>query len=213
MRTRRPGAGALARPEVVDDEERWLWRLVDDGDRALANAPTAPPRAAIAAAKRFAADASLRHRRANDRRRHAELALSRLRVRLRRRLRAQLSEALLRAHLASASATKTRAQAENTYQEMNSRLRQRREYLAAHREVLARASRARRDLDRRIDDLIATYAEAPEPPAWFRYGVGNPPGPDSYPQWLDRARAAVAYRRRHGVAAQTASVASPATAG
>ena len=198
--SRRMTPAALAELERVDDEERWLWQLVDDADRAMADAPQAPALEDLNAAGRAAAAAASRQRRAGSGPRD-RLALSgaRVRVWLRPRQRAELWAAHEHALAALVTAAETRDAADGALREMKRQSARLRTYLAAHRRVLADADSARHDLDRRVDDLIAAYTKAPDPPAWFRFGLGYPPRAESYPQWLDRARTAVAYRRRHGV--------------
>jgi hypothetical protein len=81
----------------------------------------------------------------------------------------------------------------------------RRDYLAAHRETLSAARAARTELDQRIDELIDRYARMAHPPAWFRFGLGYPPGPDEQADWLCRAREEIAKRRRYGAGAPPAA--------
>src|SRR2546430_1334649 len=73
----------------------------------------------------------------------------------------------------------------------------RRDYLASHGETLAAARVARAELDQRIDEIIDGYARMAHPPAWFRFGLGYPPRPGEQADWLGRARAEIAKRRRY----------------
>jgi hypothetical protein len=192
-------AATLAEMEEVDDEEHWLWQLVDDANRAIADAPKAPSLEELNTARRAVAAAVSDQRRAQDRVRATEVALTGVRVWLRPRQRVEFSARLGRARAALVAADETRDAAERALREMKRRSAQVHTNMAAHRRALADADCARGELDRRVDNLIAAYVKAPDPPAWFRFGLGYPPRAQAYPQWLDRARAAVVYRRRHRV--------------
>jgi hypothetical protein len=182
-----------------DDDEAWLWQVVADGERAQERAPSAPSQEEVALARRALAAATAAERRVEAQVEAVEVALSKPSTWLRPGHRMALAGALRRGRAARIAASSTRDAAARAYAEMDRRAAQRRSYLATYREVLTSAVDARRELDRRIDDQIDAYAKMPDPPAWFRFGLGYPPRSESYGQWLAQARKAIAYRRRHGI--------------
>lgn len=197
-----PPAAAVDRPadaEATDDDERWLWQLVDDGDKTRAQAPTGADPAEVSAARRAVAEATAVRRKIESQVNAIEVALARAGSWLRPRHRWELVASLRRGRAALVASTARTERAELDYAEVDTRAAERRSYLAAHRQTLEAAENARHELDRRVDDLIDQYARNPDPPAWFRFGLGYPPRADAYPDWLVRARTAIAYRRRHGV--------------
>lgn len=189
-----PRTGATA-----EDEERWLWRQVENGERTRNEAPAAPTPEQIAAARRAVAIATANQYKVDAQVGAIETALSRPGSWLRPGHRLALSGSLRRGRAAMVAASANRERAEREYTAMEREATVRRDYLAAHRRLLDAADDARRELDRRIDEIIDGYAKSPDPPAWFRFGLGYPPRAEAYPQWLAKARAAVAYRRRHGI--------------
>ena len=195
----RSGASAPVLDGAVEDDEPWLWQLVEDGDRAQERAPSAPTAEEISAARRALAAATAAQRRVETQVNAVEVALSRPSSWLRPGHRMALAGALRRGRAAVIAASTTRAAAARAFSEMDRRGAQRRTYLATHGALLESAADARRELDRRVDDIIDGYARSPEPPAWFRFGLGYPPKSESYGDWLTRARKAVAYRHRHGI--------------
>jgi hypothetical protein len=182
-----------------EDDEQLLWQAVEDGDRADRDAPSAPTPEEVALARRALAAATAALHRVEAQVRAVEIALTKPSTWLRPGHRMELAAALRRGRAARIAATSTRESAARAYADMDRRAAQRRSYLVTYREVFAAATEARRELDRRIDDAIDAYGKMAEPPAWFRFGLGYPPRPESYTQWLARARKAIAYRRRHGI--------------
>lgn len=194
-----PADGVPAGPDAVGDEERALWTLADEADRIRAQAPVAPEPAEISAARRAVAAATATQRTVEAQVNAVELALSRPGSWLRPRHRLGLTATLRRGRAAYIAAVANREQAEYEYAELDQRSAARRRYLAMHQETLVAADAARRNLERRVDDLIDAYGRQPEPPAWFRFGLGYPPRADAYQDWLVKARAAISYRRRHNI--------------
>jgi hypothetical protein len=192
-------AGDRGTTDDVDDDERQLWQLVEQADRTRAGAPTAPTPEEISAARRAVGAANATCRRVESQITSIEQALAQPSSWLRPTHRVALTGAQRRGRAALIAATTTRDQAERAFVAMDRQAAQRRTYLAAHRPLLDAAVDARRELDRRIDDLINAYAKDTDPPAWFRFGLGYPPRSEHYRPWLDTARAAIAYRRRHGI--------------
>jgi hypothetical protein len=193
---------ATDRPVTTDevgDDERWLWQLVEQGARTRADAPTAPTPEEISLARRAVGAANVTCRRVESQVAAIEQALAQPSSWLRPAHRAALVGALRRGRAALIASTTTREQAERAYAAMDRQGAQRRTYLAVHRPQLEAATDARHELDRRIDDLINAYAKQTDPPAWFRFGLGYPPRSDQYARWLEKARAAIAYRRQHGI--------------
>jgi hypothetical protein len=195
----RLGSRTLDHIDQVDDDEADLWQLVAEGDQALADAPTAPSAEEIAAARRALAAANATVRRVEAQVTAVEIALSRTGSWLRPRHRADLTRSLRRGRAAVIAAAGTRDQAATAFAEMDRRGAQLRSYLATYRTLLESADDARQELDRRVDDVINTYAKSSEPPPWFRFGLGYPPRAETYAEWLRRARAAIAYRRRNHI--------------
>ncbi len=192
-------AAPVRASDDVDDDERWLWQLVEEATRTRAGAPTAPTAEEIAAARRAVSAANAACHRVQAQVTAIEQALGQPSSWLRPTHRAALTGALRRGRAALIAATTTREQAERAFTQMDRLGAQRRTYFAIHRRQLASASVARRELNRRVDDLINAYARDSDPPAWFRFGLGYPPRSENYTQWLATARAAIAYRRRHGI--------------
>jgi hypothetical protein len=187
------------RTDAVDDDERWLWQLVEEGDRTRVQAPSAPTPEEISASRRAVGAATATVRRVEAQVAAVEQALGQPSSWLRPGHRVALSASLRRGRAALIAATMTRDAAERAFVEMDRQGAQRRTYLATHQALLESAADARRELDRRVDNLIDAYAKSSEPPAWFRLGLGYPPRSDQYADWLERARTAIAYRRRHGI--------------
>ena len=194
-----PSAAPVPTSDEVSDDERWLWQLVEQATRTRADAPAAPTSEEISAARRAVSAANAACHRVQAQVHAIEQALAQPSSWLRPTHRAALVGALRRGRAALIAATTTREQADRAFVEMDRQGAQRRSYFAIHRPQLEAASAARRELDRRVDDLINAYARESDPPAWFRFGLGYPPRSDQYPQWLAKARTAIAYRRRHGI--------------
>ena len=185
--------------DAADDDEVWLWQVVTDGERTRAAAPHAPSADEVAAARRALAAATAAQRRVETQVSSVEVALSHASTWLRPSHRIALGAALRRGRAAQIAATSTRDAAACAYAEMDRRAAQRRSYMKTYRTLLERAADARRELDRRVDNEINGYAQATDPPPWFRFGLGYPPRAETYSEWLAKARKAVAYRRRHGI--------------
>lgn len=197
-----PFAAAAVSPattEDVDDDEHWLWRLVEEGERVTAAAPPGPPGDQLTAAGEALTQATATCDRLDDQAAATERALAHPGSWLRPSRRAVLVKQLHRQQAGAVVAAAHRGRAAQRLAELERRDRQRTSYLAEHRDTLAAAANARRELDRRIDDLIHEYGRMADPPPWFRYGLGYPPDPANYAGWLREAREAIAHRRRFGV--------------
>jgi hypothetical protein len=185
-------------PDAVTETERALWDRVDAGERIRATAPVPPDPAAISAARRAVAEATSSQRTVETQVTAIGIALARPSSWLRPRHRLGLVSALRRGRAALIAAIAAREHAEYEYDELEQRSAAWRTHLNQNSGALAAADDARRELARVIDGLIDTYAKSADQPAWFRFGLGYPPRPDRYSEWLDRARAAIAHRRRTG---------------
>ena len=192
-------AAAVRVGDEVDEDEQVLWQLVEQATRTRAEAPAAPTAEEIGAARRAVSAANAACHRVQAQVTAIEQALGQPTSWLRPTHRAALAGARRRGRAALIAATTTREQAERAFTQMDRLGAQRRTYFAIHRPQLESASAARRELNRRVDDLINAYARDSNPPAWFRFGLGYPPRSENYTQWLATARAAIAYRRRHGI--------------
>lgn len=197
------GNGAVRRDaaalDEVDDDERGLWRLVEEGDRVQASAPPEPPAAQVAAADNALAGATANAEKLATQAAMTERALANPASWLRPSRRAVLVKQLRRQQATAVIAAAHRTRAEQRRAALRRMIEQRAAFLVEHRDTLDAAADAQAELDRRIDGLIHAYGRLPEPPPWFRYGLGYPPDPARYPEWLKRARAAIAHRRRYGV--------------
>ena len=197
-----------ARVPAPDDRERELWDLVEDADQIEAAAPPAPTQDELPAARDAVLDALAQRERVARQVALVEEALRRPRSWLRPVLRGRLV-GQLRARRAAEESARVRAERDQLrYAQLRRAAVRRRDYLARHRETLATARVARAELDQRIDEIIDGYARMAHPPAWFRFGLGYPPRPGEQADWLGRARAEIAKRRRYG--AGTPPAADPA---
>jgi hypothetical protein len=185
-------------PDAMTEAERELWDLLDAGERIRAQAPVPPDPAAISSARRAVAEAISAQRTVEAQVTAIGIALAKPSSWLRPRHRLGLVSALRRGRAALIAAIATREHVEYIYGELEQRSAAWRTHLNENAGALAAADEARRELARVIDDLIDAYAKSSDQPAWFRFGLGYPPRPDRYAEWLDKARAAIAHRRRTG---------------
>ena len=181
-----------------DDRERELWDLVEEADQIEAAAPPAPGQDELIAARDGVLAALAQRERVARQVALVEEALRRPSSWLRPVLRGRLV-GQLRARRAAEEAARERAERDQVrFTQLRRAALRRRDYLAGHRETLAAARVARAELDQRIDEIIDGYARMAPPPAWFRFGLGYPPRPGEQADWLGRARAEIAKRRRYG---------------
>lgn len=185
--------------DEVDEEERRLWRLLAEAERTFADAPPRPDADQLPAARAAVAEARRIERSLVERLEAAETALAsplswfRITYRMALSSQAKSSRETLTTIRAKAEQASARAQ------HLEAQHANYREYLAEHRPVLDAARKARDELDHRVDDLLQGYAALPQPPAWFSLGLGYPPPPEDYDDWLPHARMVLTYRRRYGV--------------
>ncbi|MGH3645839.1 MAG: hypothetical protein ACRDTM_01465 [Micromonosporaceae bacterium] len=189
------------RPELdyVDDAERRLWRQVEEGAKVRAAAPPEPPAGKLESARKAMAQARRAARALHDQIDSAEATLADPRGWLRPGQRMSVAGQLSEDRNAVAPVQYQVAAAERRVRELEQRRDKRQAYLTRYRRVLEVSQRAQAELDQRIDELLHAYASQPVPPPWFGPGLGYPPTPDAYADWLRRARAVIAYRRRYGV--------------
>ena len=196
-----PGRGLSGWPtacalDEIGEDELWLWRLVMEADRVLAAAPPPPDEDLIAEMEQRLTAACRAEARIQVRVRATEAALARPSSWLRPAHRA----ALVRHRKEDQSAAMAAAVHRGRIEEVRNRLRTvaaaHHDYLAHHRTVISAGQNARAELERIFDDLIDGYARLPEPPVWFRFGLGFPPPPGTQREWLSQARETLAQRRR-----------------
>lgn len=187
---------AISALDEVSDDERWLWRLIENADRIAAAAPVAPdPQRLRLVEERYAQVCGLEAR-ISRRLRAAETALARPTSWLRPGHRAEISRQLREDRTAAMAAAIQRGQIEEVRHRLRLLVTQRATYLDAHRVALSAGRNARVELARLMDELIDGYARMPEPPVWFSFGLGFPPEPAERLRWFERARTALTERRR-----------------
>jgi hypothetical protein len=189
-------AAALTRREQLDrisDDEAWLWRLVDEADQVFAAAPPAPDAGRLAAAEQTLAQAKTFEERIQMQVRAAVGVLAAPLSWLRPAYRATVARQLRDDRATAVMAAVQLRRAAEVRDRLRAQAGARSRYLSEHRVTLAAGRNARAELLLVIDDLIDGYAQLSAPPAWFRYGIG---APETTPDWLGAARAAVAARRR-----------------
>jgi len=179
--------------DEIGDDESWLWRLVDEADRVFAAAPPAPDAQRLAAAERTHAQATAFEDRIQMQIRAAVAALAARLSWLHPSHRAAVARQLDRDRATAVIAAVQRRRAVEVRGRLSAQAAARAAYLHQHRVTVSAGRNARAELLLVIDDLIDGYARLAPPPAWFRYGIGVP---QTSPDWLDVARAAVAARRR-----------------
>jgi hypothetical protein len=179
--------------DEIGEEEAWLWRLVDEADRVYAAAPPAPDPSKLAQADRTYEQASAFEDRIQLQVRAAVAALASPASWLRPSYRATIARQLRRDRATAVMAAVQRRRAAEFRDRLAAAATARSAYMAENRITLAAGTNARAELLLVIDDLIDGYAQLSAPPAWFRYGIG---APETTPDWLGAARAAVAARRR-----------------
>ncbi len=183
---------------TVDERERELWELVDEAEEIRAAAPPAPARTELISARDALLGALALRERVARQVALVEEALRRPASWLRPVQRGRLAGQLRDRRVAEEAARERVERGQARFTQLRREALRRRDYLAGHRETLSVARAARAELDLRIDELIDGYARMPHPPAWFRFGLGYPPGPDEQADWLCRAREEIAKRRRYG---------------
>lgn len=183
----------------VDDTERRLWRQVEEGAKVRAGAPAEPPPEKLEAARKALAQARRAAQSLAEQIEAGEAALADPKGWLRPGQRMQIAGQLSEDRNAVAPIRAQVAAAEKRLRDLE-KLRDRRQaYLTRYRRVLEVSQRAQIELDERIDQLLHAYASQPVPPPWFGPGLGYPPKAEEYAEWLRRARAVIAYRRRYDV--------------
>jgi hypothetical protein len=182
--------------DEISDDERWLWRLIDEADRVAAAAPVGPDPGHLAQVEQRHAAACSIEQRVQARIRATTAALARPTSWLRPGHRAALARHLREDQMAAVLAAMQRGRVEEVRSRLRGLSQSRADYLAAHHATLAAGRNARVALTRLLDDLIDSYARLPEPPAWFRFGLDFPPEPGTRQLWLERAREALTQRRR-----------------
>lgn len=183
----------------VDDAERRLWRQVEEGAKVRAGAPPDPPAEKLEAARKALAQARRAAQALAEQIESGETALADPRGWLRPGQRMALAGQLSEDRNAVAPVRAQVAAAEQRVRELERQRDRRQAYLTRYRRVLEVSQRAQAELDRRIDELLHAYASQPVPAPWFGPGLGYPPKPEEYANWLRRARAVIAYRRRYDV--------------
>jgi hypothetical protein len=182
--------------DEISEDERWLWRLVDEAERVAAAAPpAADPQQVTETEQRYALVRQAEERVLN-RIRVTEGALARFGSWLRPAHRAALARHLREDRSAAVATAVQRGRIEEALSRLRATTNARAGYLNEHRTVLSAGLNARAELERIFDDLIDGYARLTNPPAWFRFGLGFPPPPGAQPQWLATARETLAQRRR-----------------
>ncbi|MGH3734266.1 MAG: hypothetical protein ACRDT6_01350 [Micromonosporaceae bacterium] len=183
----------------VDDAERRLWRQVEEGAKVRAGAPPEPPADKLEAARKALSQARHAAGSLAEQIDVATIALADPRGWLRPGQRMALAGQVAEDRNAVAPVRAQVVAAEQRVRALEKQCDRRQAYLTRYRRVLEVSQRAQEELDRRIDALLAGYATQPAPPPWFGPGLGYPPKPGEYRDWLRRARAVIAYRRRYDV--------------
>lgn len=189
----RAAVGAL---DEIGEDEQWLWRLVEEADRVLAAAPSAPDANRLSEVERQWSQARLAEERVQHRVRLTEAALARPGSWLRPAHRGALVRHLRDDRAAAVATAVQRGRIEEVLNRLRGAAGARAAYLAEHQIVVSAGRNARLELERLFDDLIDGYARLSQPPAWFRYGIGYPPPPGAQREWLTQAREMLAQRRR-----------------
>lgn len=185
--------------DEVDEEERRLWRLLAEAERTFADAPSRPAADQLAAARAAVAEARRIERSLTERLETAETALTSPLSWFRITYRLALTNQVKSSRQALTTIRAKAEQATARVQHLEAQHAKYRAYLTEHRPVLDAARKARDELDRRVDDLLQGYAALPQPPAWFSLGLGYPPPPEEYDDWMPQARMVLTYRRRYGI--------------
>lgn len=191
-----PTAAELDR---IDTTERRYWRQVQEAAQVRATAPAPPPQEKVDAARTQLTQARHAEEALHDQIEEIERKLADPRAWLRPAQRMALSRQLTEQRSALEAVRNQVVRAERRLRELEAQRDRRREHLARYQSVLDAGRRAQDELDRRVDQLVHAYARLVTPPPWFTLGLGFPPKPEDYPEWLKRARAVVAYRRRYGI--------------
>ena len=184
--------------DVTPEEER-QWRRLNEAAKVRAVAPAEPPADQVEAANKALAQAQRTEQALRQQIDDAVAALADRRAWLRPNQRMALAGQLAEDRNALEPVQLQVEKAEKRVRELRLQRDRRQAYLTKYRRVLEVGRRAQQDLDERIDTLVHAYASLPVPPPWFALGLGYPPKPGEYGNWLRRARAVVAYRRRYGI--------------
>lgn len=190
------GRCAVSALDEIDDDERWLWLLVTEAERVNAGAPPGPDPQRLADVEQRYAAARHIEQRIQTRITASENALARLDSWLRPGYRWALVRHLKADRVAAIAAAEQRGRIEQVRNRLRAIAAARSDYLARHYATLAAGTNAQEELNQLFDDLIDNYARLPEPPAWFRFGLGFPPEPGKQREWLSQARETLAKRRR-----------------
>ncbi|MEV4413516.1 hypothetical protein [Catellatospora sp. NPDC049609] len=182
--------------DEIDDEERWLWRLVEEAERVSAAAPPGPDPRQVALAEQRCQEAYDAEQKVHARIQATQAALAQPSSWLRPRHRAALVRHLREDRAAAVLTAIQRGRIEEIRGRLRDVAARRAAYLAAHRTTLEAGRNASGELIRVLDDLIDRYSRMPQPPAWFRFGLDFPPEPGTRREWLQHAREAMTERRR-----------------
>ncbi|MGH3655910.1 MAG: hypothetical protein ACRDUA_04570 [Micromonosporaceae bacterium] len=194
-----PRHDAASDLDLVGPAERRLWRQADEGAKVRAAAPGEPSPEKIAAARKALTQARRAETALREQIDTAEEALADPRAWLRFSQRMNVAGQLSEDRNAVEPIRAQILREERRVRDLEQQRDRRQAYLNRYRRVLEVSRLAQVELDRRVDELVHKYARLAVPPPWFRLGLGYPPKPDEYTDWLRRARAVVAYRRRYGV--------------
>lgn len=182
--------------EEIGEDERWLWRLVEESERVAAAAPPGPDPRQVALAEQRCQEAYDAEQKVHTRIQATMSALAQPSSWLRPRHRAALARHLREDRAAAVLTAIQRGRIEEIRGRLRAVAARRADYLRAHRATLEAGGNARDELTRVLDDLIDRYSRMPEPPAWFRFGLDYPPEPGTRREWLQRARETMTERRR-----------------
>ncbi|GAA1609127.1 hypothetical protein ACFQY4_00490 [Catellatospora bangladeshensis] len=182
--------------DEIDDEERWLWRLVEEAERVAAAAPAGPDPRQLALAEQRCQEAYEAEQKVRARIQATQQALAQPSSWLRPRHRAALVRHLREDRAAVVLTAIQRGRIEEIRGRLRGVAERRAAYLTAHRTTLEAGRNARDELTRVLDHLIDSYSRMPQPPAWFRFGLDFPPEPGRRREWLDQARETMTQRRR-----------------
>ncbi|MGH3661371.1 MAG: hypothetical protein ACRDTQ_05885 [Micromonosporaceae bacterium] len=185
--------------DKVGPAEERMWRQVDEGAKVRAGAPEEPSQEELVAAREALTQARRAERALREQMEAAETELADPRAWLRFGQRMSVAGQLAEDRNAIEEIRVQVTREERRVRELERRRDRRRVYLTRYRRVLEVAQAAHEELDRRVDTLVNAYARLAAPPAWFSLGLGYPPQPGEYSQWLRRARAVIAYRRRYRI--------------
>lgn len=182
--------------DEIGDDERWLWRLVEEAERVAAAAPPGPDPRQVALAEQRCQEAYEAEQKVQARIHATVTALAQPSSWLRPRHRAALARHLREDRAAAVLTAIQRGRIEEIRGRLRAVANRRADYLTAHRATLEAGRNARVELTRVLDDLIDRYARMTQPPAWFKFGLDYPPEPGTRREWLQHARETMVERRR-----------------